>query len=69
MPAIFDCLNNTETGPRLARLGITDDKLVRYIISRANNVSRDAALILLTGRGLSEDDLNFVREIVEQFPL
>jgi hypothetical protein len=67
--AIFKCLEDVDAGPRLTSLEITDGKLVKYIVSIAHGMAKEDALRALTGKNASAADSDFVRSIVEQFPV
>lgn len=70
--AIFRVLDDTETGPRLKSLGITDEDLISYIVARGRGRARqdDAFKALLRRKALgSKEESDFVRSIVESLPV
>jgi hypothetical protein len=68
--AIFKCIDDPETGPRLKAIGITDVDLARYIVSRANGLDQNSALFnLMQGSGPDLTEAQFVLSIVEEFPI
>jgi predicted HAD superfamily phosphohydrolase len=68
--AIFKCFDDPKVGPFLTVHGITDDDLIRYIVARANGTSAQQALdSLVKGRFATQGDVDYMRRIVEQFPI
>jgi|HubBroStandDraft_6_1064221.scaffolds.fasta_scaffold1367768_2 hypothetical protein len=68
--SIFKCLEDPKDGPFLKVHGITDEHLVKYIVSRANGASAEEAFASLSkGRFATTHDADYLRRIVEQFPI
>jgi len=69
--AIFKCIDDSTTGPRLRTIGITDDDLVKYIVDRSNEPASDdyALRELLRGKNLHGDDEQFIGAIVAQISI
>jgi hypothetical protein len=66
---MFTCLDDPVTGPRLRQSGITEDKLIRYILARAQGIDAADALFTLMDGDPDRQDAQFVSSIVEQFPI
>ena len=69
--ALFTYVDDPLIGPRLRSAGITDDDLVRYLVSRANGASKhDAFARLLQGKDLPNiADLAIIRRLLEEMPI
>jgi hypothetical protein len=77
--AIFKCIDDPTTGPRLRTIGITDDDLVKYIVDRSNELGSDdyalrecddyALRELLRRKNLHGDDEQFIGAIVAQISI
>ena len=68
--AIFKCVDDPKDGPFLKVHGIADEHLVKYIVERSNGASREEAFEHLSkGRFATQADADYLRSIVEQFPI
>jgi hypothetical protein len=55
---------------RLRKLGITDFAIITYVVRVQDGQPKDEALRgLLQGRSLSEEQVQFVRTVLERFPI
>jgi hypothetical protein len=65
--AIFRALDDN---PRLVALGLSDADLIRYVVNRSNKMPEQEALrALVHGKNCTPADTEFIRQIVEQFPI
>ena len=68
--AIFKCVDDPKDGPFLTVHGISDEHLIRYIVERSSGVSSEEAFEHLSrGRFATKGDADYLRRIVERFPI
>lgn len=55
---------------KLGAMGITEYEVIRYIVGAHESKSREKALTgLLAGRSLTKDQVEFVKRVLDRFPV